>query len=126
MLGEPGSGLSVALATLAYGRIGIAAAGVAAQAALDLAVERMRPARVRETPWCDAALQYRLAERATELECARNLYQKAALRVDSGERDAEPEASMAKSFATGPPQTWHVTRSRSTAVRVRPQGVGDR
>jgi alkylation response protein AidB-like acyl-CoA dehydrogenase len=101
-LGEPGSGLSVALATLAYGRIGIAAAGVGvAQAALDLAVERMRTRHVFGKPlgamqhW-----QYRLAERATELECARNLYQKAALRVDSGERHAEPEASMAKSFAT--------------------------
>jgi alkylation response protein AidB-like acyl-CoA dehydrogenase len=102
VLGEPGSGLSVALATLAYGRIGIAAAGVGvAQAALDLAVERMRTRHVFGKPlgamqhW-----QYRLAERATELECARNLYQKAALRVDSGERHAEPEASMAKSFAT--------------------------
>jgi alkylation response protein AidB-like acyl-CoA dehydrogenase len=101
-LGEPGSGLSVALATLAYGRIGIAAAGVGvAQAALDLAVERTRTRNVFGKPlgamqhW-----QYRLAERATELECARNLYQKAALRVDSGERHAEPEASMAKSFAT--------------------------
>jgi alkylation response protein AidB-like acyl-CoA dehydrogenase len=102
VLGEPGHGLSVALATLAYGRIGIAAAGVGvAQAALDLAVERMRTRQVFGKPlgamqhW-----QYRLAERATELECARNLYQKAALRVDSGERHAEPEASMAKSFAT--------------------------
>ena len=101
-LGEPGNGLSVALATLTYGRIGIAAAGVGvAQAALDLAVERMRTRHVFGKPlgamqhW-----QYRLAERATELECARNLYQKAALRVDSGERHAEPEASMAKSFAT--------------------------
>ena len=102
VLGEPGSGLSVALATLAYGRIGIAAAGVGvAQAALDLAVERMRTRQVFGKPlgamqhW-----QYRLAERATELECARSLYQKAALRVDSGDRHAEPEASMAKSFAT--------------------------
>ncbi len=102
VLGEPGSGLSVALATLAYGRIGIAAAGVGvAQAALDLAVERMRTRHVFGKPlgamqhW-----QYRLAERATELECARTLYQKAALRVDSGDRFAEPEASMAKSFAT--------------------------
>ena len=101
-LGEPGSGLAVALATLTYGRIGIAAAGVGvAQAALDLAVGRMRTRHVFGKPlgamqhW-----QYRLAERATELECARNLYQKAALRVDSGERHAEPEASMAKSFAT--------------------------
>jgi alkylation response protein AidB-like acyl-CoA dehydrogenase len=102
VLGEPGSGLSVALSTLTYGRIGIAAAGVGvAQAALDLAVERMRTRHVFGKPlgamqhW-----QYRLAERATELECARNLYQKAALRVDSGDRHAEPEASMAKSFAT--------------------------
>jgi alkylation response protein AidB-like acyl-CoA dehydrogenase len=102
VLGEPGHGLSVALATLTFGRIGIAAAGVGvAQAALDLAVERMRTRHVFGKPlgamqhW-----QYRLAERATELECARNLYQKAALRVDSGDRHAEPEASMAKSFAT--------------------------
>jgi len=102
VLGHPGSGLSVALATLAYGRIGIAAAGVGvAQAALDLAVERLRTRQVFGKPlgamqhW-----QYRLAERATELECARLLYQKAALRIDSGDRGAEPEASMAKSFAT--------------------------
>jgi alkylation response protein AidB-like acyl-CoA dehydrogenase len=102
VLGQPGSGLSVALATLAYGRIGIAAAGVGvAQAALDLAVERLRTRHVFGKPlgamqhW-----QYRLAERATELECARTLYQKAALRVDAGEGVAEPEASMAKTFAT--------------------------
>jgi alkylation response protein AidB-like acyl-CoA dehydrogenase len=102
VLGQPGNGLSVALATLAYGRIGIAAAGVGvAQAAMDLAVERMRTRHVFGKPlgamqhW-----QYRLAERATELECARTLYQKAALRVDGGEGVAEPEASMAKTFAT--------------------------
>ena len=102
VLGEPGHGLSVALATLAFGRIGIAAAGVGvAQAALDLAVERLRTRHVFGKPlgamqhW-----QYRLAERATELECARSLYQKAALRVDAGERHPEPEASMAKSLAT--------------------------
>jgi alkylation response protein AidB-like acyl-CoA dehydrogenase len=102
VLGEPGRGLSVALATLAFGRIGVAAAGVGvAQAALDLAVERLRTRYVFGKPlgamqhW-----QYRLAERATELECARSLYQKAALRVDAGERHPEPEASMAKSLAT--------------------------
>jgi alkylation response protein AidB-like acyl-CoA dehydrogenase len=44
--------------------------------------------------------QYRLGERATEPECARNLYQKAALRVDAGERLTESEASMAKVYAT--------------------------
>jgi alkylation response protein AidB-like acyl-CoA dehydrogenase len=102
VLGQPGDGLSVALATLTYGRIGIAAAGVGvAQAALDLAVDRLRTRKVFGKPlgamqhW-----QYRLAERATEVECARSLYQKAALRVDAGERVAEPEASMAKVYAT--------------------------
>jgi alkylation response protein AidB-like acyl-CoA dehydrogenase len=102
VLGQLGNGLSVALATLTYGRIGIAAAGVGvAQAALDLAVERMRTRTVFGKPlgamqhW-----QYRLAERATELECARSLYQKAASRVDGGESFAEPEAAMAKTFAT--------------------------
>jgi alkylation response protein AidB-like acyl-CoA dehydrogenase len=76
VLGQPGNGLSVALATLTYGRIGIAAAGVGvAQAALDLAVDRLRTRKVFGKPlgamqhW-----QYRLAERATEVECARSLY----------------------------------------------------
>lgn len=102
VLGQPGNGLPVALATLTYGRIGIAAAGVGvAQAALDLAVERMRTRSLFGKPlgamqhW-----QYRLADRATEVECARALYQKAALRIDSGESFAEPEAAMAKIFAT--------------------------
>lgn len=102
VLGRPGKGLSVALACLTYGRIGIAAAGVGvAQAALDLAVARLRSRHLFGKPlgamqhW-----QYRLAERATELECARTLYQKAALRVDGGERAPEPEAAMAKAFAT--------------------------
>jgi alkylation response protein AidB-like acyl-CoA dehydrogenase len=102
VLGQPGKGLSVALACLTYGRIGIAAAGVGvAQAALDLSVARLRSRHLFGKPlgamqhW-----QYRLAERATELECARTLYQKAALRVDGGERAPEPEAAMAKAFAT--------------------------
>jgi alkylation response protein AidB-like acyl-CoA dehydrogenase len=102
VLNAPGKGLSVALACLTYGRIGIAAAGVGvAQAALDLAVARMRTRHLFGKPlgamqhW-----QYRLAERATELECARTLYQKAALRVDAGERAPEPEAAMAKAYAT--------------------------
>ena len=64
VLGQVGNGLAVALATLTYGRVGIAAAGVGvAQAALDLAVERMRTRILFGKPlgamqhW-----QYRLAE----------------------------------------------------------------
>ncbi len=101
-LGEPGKGMAVALSALVRGRIGIGAAGVGvAQAALDLAVERLRTRQVFGGPlgrmqhW-----QFKLAERATELECARSLYQKAALLLDSGDRTAEPEAAMAKAYST--------------------------
>lgn len=41
-----------------------------------------------------------MAHRATELECARSLYQKAAVLLDRGDRTAEPEAAMAKAYGT--------------------------
>jgi alkylation response protein AidB-like acyl-CoA dehydrogenase len=44
--------------------------------------------------------QFKMAERATEVECARMLYQKAATRLDRGDRSAEPEAAMAKAYGT--------------------------
>jgi alkylation response protein AidB-like acyl-CoA dehydrogenase len=101
VLGEVGKGLGVALSCLAHGRIGIGAAGVGvAQAALDLAVARLRTRKVfgkrlgEMQHW-----QFRLAERAIELEAARALYQKAALRLDR-EGTSEPEASMAKVLGT--------------------------
>jgi alkylation response protein AidB-like acyl-CoA dehydrogenase len=103
VLGEPGKGLGAALASLAAGRVGIAAAGVGvAQAALDLAVDRLGSRTLfgrklgQMQHW-----QYRFAEHATRLEAARSMYQKAAVRMDRGDRSGEPEASMAKSFATG-------------------------
>lgn len=101
-LGDPGKGLGSALASLAAGRVGIAAAGVGvAQAALDLAVARLRSRELFGKKLGEMQYwQYRLAERATELEAARALYQKAAVRIDRGDRSGEPEASMAKSFAT--------------------------
>ncbi|MET8430712.1 acyl-CoA dehydrogenase family protein [Nocardia sp. NPDC004860] len=101
-LGAPGSGLRTALTALAAGRVGIAAAGVGvAQAALDLAVDRLRTRSLFGRKLGEMQYwQYKLAERATELEAARAMYQKAAVRMDRGDRSAEPEASMAKSFAT--------------------------
>lgn len=44
--------------------------------------------------------QFLMAERATELEMARNLYLKAALQLDSGIPFPEPETAMAKHFGT--------------------------
>jgi alkylation response protein AidB-like acyl-CoA dehydrogenase len=102
LLGEPGRGMAVALSALVRGRIGIGAAGVGvAQAALDLAVHRLQTRHVFGKPlgamqhW-----QFQMAQRATEIECARSLYQKAAVLLDSGDATAEPEAAMAKAYGT--------------------------
>lgn len=102
LLGTPGSGLSVALSCLTRGRIGIGAAGVGvAQAAVDLAVHRLRTRNVFGGPLGKMQYwQFKMAERATEIECARSLYQKAAMRLDQGDRNAEPEAAMAKAYGT--------------------------
>lgn len=102
LLGEPGQGMAIALGALVRGRIGIGAAGVGvAQAALDLAVHRLQTREVFGRPlgamqhW-----QFQMAKRATELECARSLYQKAAVLLDRGDPTAEPEAAMAKAYGT--------------------------
>ncbi|MGQ0623833.1 MAG: acyl-CoA dehydrogenase family protein [Sporichthyaceae bacterium] len=102
VLGKPGHGLAVAFSCLVRGRIGVAAAGVGvAQAALDLAIEHMRTRQAFGGPlgrlqhW-----QFVMAQRATEIECARTLYQKAAMRLDAGDPTGEPEAAMAKAFGT--------------------------
>lgn len=102
LLGEQGGGLKIALQTLTYGRIGIAAAGVGmAQRAFDVTVQQLRERVAFGGPlggkqhW-----QFLIADRATELEAARTLYLKAAMRLDSGIAFPEPEAAMAKHFAT--------------------------
>jgi butyryl-CoA dehydrogenase len=102
VIGELGQGLQLALRTLVYGRLGVAAAGVGmAQAALDHAVGHMRQRtlfgrRLGEFQhW-----QFRMAEHATHIENARNLYLKAAARLDAGVAFPEPEAAMAKWYAT--------------------------
>ncbi|HEY0888617.1 MAG TPA: acyl-CoA dehydrogenase family protein [Nocardioides sp.] len=100
--GEPGQGLRHALATLTLGRIGIAAAGVGmAQAAFDHAVAHLstREAFGRKLG-ANQHWQFLMAERATEIENARTLYLKAALRRDAGEIFPDPEASMAKFYGS--------------------------
>lgn len=100
-LGAPEQGMHVALSALVRGRIGIGAAGVGvAQAALDLAVERLRTRHVFGGPLgAMQRWQYVMAKHATDIECARSLYQKAALLLDRGQ-NAEPEAAMAKAYGT--------------------------
>jgi butyryl-CoA dehydrogenase len=102
VVGEVGHGLKIALATLTYGRIGIGAAGVGlAQAAFDIAADHLRKRRAFGKRLAEFQhWQFKMAERATELENARNLYQKAALRLDAGVAFPEPEAAMAKHYGT--------------------------
>jgi alkylation response protein AidB-like acyl-CoA dehydrogenase len=100
--GAEGNGLRQALQTLTFGRIGIGAAGVGiAQRAFDLIVEQVssREAFGRKIG-SNQHWQFLLAERATEIENARNLYLKAALRLDAGNPFPEPEAAMAKLYGT--------------------------
>ena len=102
VLGRMGQGLRIALATLTYGRVGIAATGVGmAQSVFDECTQHLKTRMAfgrhigQNQYW-----QFKMAERATEIENARNLYTKAALRMDLGIEFPEPEAAMAKYYAT--------------------------
>ena len=102
LLGTEGKGLSIALATLDGGRIGIAAQAVGiAQAAYDVArayaLEREQfGKRIAEFQ----AIQWKLADMATEIDAARLLTYRAAWLRDRGEPHAEAGAK-AKLFASG-------------------------
>lgn len=100
--GTEGAGLKQALATLTFGRIGIAAAGVGmAQAAFDLMVDHLSRRHAFGKPVAaNQHWQFLLADRATEIDNARTLYTKAALRLDAGNPFPEPEAAMAKAYGT--------------------------
>lgn len=102
LIGEEGRGLHIALGTLTYGRIGIGASGVGmAQSAFDECVAYMKQREAfgkkigQFQYW-----QFRMAERAIQIENARNLYAKAALRKDQGVEFPEPEAAGAKYYGT--------------------------
>ena len=98
LLGLEGGGLKIALQTLTYGRIGIGAAGVGmAQAAFDHTAAHLVARHAFGGPLAGKQhWQFLMAERATSIACARDLYLKAALRLDSGIPFPEPEAAMAK------------------------------
>lgn len=101
LLGEQGKGLQYTLATLDGGRIGIGALSVGlAQAALD---EALQYAQERETfgqPIASyQAIQWMLADAATEIQAARLMVYNAAYQKELG-RSFTKEAAMAKLFAT--------------------------
>ncbi|MBN9412089.1 MAG: acyl-CoA dehydrogenase family protein [Burkholderiales bacterium] len=101
-LGEEGEGFRIAMKGLDGGRINIATCSVgAAQAALVAAQRYMHERRQFGRPLADfQALQFKLADMATELVAARQMVRLAASRLDAGHADASVYCAMAKRLAT--------------------------
>jgi butyryl-CoA dehydrogenase len=100
-LGAEGEGFKIAMATLDGGRIGIAAQAVGiAQAALDDALAYAQQREQFGQHLADfQAIQFYLADMATELDAARLLTWKAAWAKDQGKRYTL-EAAQAKLYAS--------------------------
>lgn len=101
LIGEEGKGLQQTLATLDGGRIGIGAISLGlAQAAFEYAVNYARERRAFGKPIAEQqAIQWMLADAATELEVARTMLYKAAW-LKEEKRPYNKEAAMAKMFTT--------------------------
>jgi hypothetical protein len=101
LLGQEGGGYRIALANLESGRINVAAqatgvARTALEAALAYARERKSMGKVLSE---HQAVNFRLADMATQVEAARQLYLHAA-RLRDARQPCIKEASMAKLFAS--------------------------
>ncbi len=101
LIGEEGKGLQQTLATLDGGRIGIGAISIGlAQAAFEYAVNYARERKAFGKAIAEQqAIQWMLADAATEIEIARNMLYKAAW-LKEQKRLYNKEAAMAKMFAT--------------------------
>ncbi len=101
LLGAEGRGLGIALANLSAGRIGVAAQAVGgARAALKAARDYAKEREAFGRPIAEhQAIAFKLADMATQIEAARQLYLHAAALRDAG-RECAAEASMAKLFAS--------------------------
>ena len=100
-LGPEGAGYRIALANLEAGRIGIAAQAVGmARAAFEAALAYARERTSFGKPIVEhQAVNFRLADMATQIEAARALVRAAAALRDAGQPCLK-EASMAKLFAS--------------------------
>ena len=101
LLGDEGQGLKIALSGLEGGRIGIASQSVGmARAAFEAALAYSKQRVAFGKPIFEhQALQFRLADMATQIEAARQLIHHAASLKDAGVPCLK-EAAMAKLFAS--------------------------
>ena len=101
LIGEEGQGLKIALSGLEGGRIGIASQSVGmARAAFEAALAYSKDRVAFSKPIFEhQAIQFKLADMATQIEAARQLIHHAASLKDAGQPCLK-EAAMAKLFAS--------------------------
>ena len=101
-IGAEGDGFKIAMRGLDGGRVNIAACSLgAARACLERATAYLKERRQFGRKLADfQALQFRLADMATELDAARLMVHRAAASLDAGAPDATLHCAMAKRFAT--------------------------
>lgn len=102
LLGRAGDGFKIAMSGLNGGRLGIAACSLGgARSALSKSLAHLADREAFGARLLDAqALQFRLADMATELAAARALVHQAAQALDRGDPEAPQLCAMAKRFAT--------------------------
>ena len=101
-LGEEGIGFKIAMAGLDGGRLNIAACSLGgAQSALDKSLAYMKERKAFGKRLDEfQALQFKIADMATELEAARTFLWRAAAALDRKDADATMLCAMAKRFCT--------------------------
>jgi alkylation response protein AidB-like acyl-CoA dehydrogenase len=102
LLGEEGQGFTFAMKGLDGGRINIATCSIGtAQMALDTAKNYMQERTQFGKPLAAfQALQFKLADMATELVAARQMVRLAAFKLDNQDPECSAYCAMAKRFAT--------------------------
>ncbi len=100
-IGEDGFGFSFAMTTLNGGRIGIASQALGiASGSYELALEYSKERKTFGKPICQhQAIQFKLADMATNIDAARLLCLQAAILKDQG-KDFAKAGAMAKLFAS--------------------------
>jgi isobutyryl-CoA dehydrogenase len=101
-LGEEGDGFKIAMKGLDGGRLNIGACSIgAARACLDAAREHLGVRTQFGKKLAEfQALQFKIADMATDLEAARLMIRQAATKLDAGDPEATLHCAMAKRFAT--------------------------
>jgi len=101
-LAAEGDGFKIAMMGLDGGRLNIAACSLGgARACLEAAREYMKTRKQFGRTLAEfQALQFKLADMATELEAARLMVQRGAVSLDAGAPEATLQCAMAKRFAT--------------------------